>query len=314
MSAAGSGAPADCVVTLRRDPFRSGTARFNDLLHRRLEVPLLTLEEPWEQRYATPLLSFKPGELPGEDQAALAARVSSLPQRVRPSFFLHGWEGLGIEKVIVRAAAVNWCGNAEIRAAVEACGAEARDAWAPGLLTDARPFRPTALRVFTYGMARDIRPDLFERLRELLDATGRTYAVYSSHANHENATLEDAHELHDRLKQVFPGELYFLGSLSDRALYDQLAASDLFAAFFPRGVRANNTAVASAMEHGAVVVTNLDEHSPPALRHMENVIDVARCEALPLEPLALARISAEAMATARERDWDALVATLRGVS
>jgi hypothetical protein len=83
-----------------------------------------------------------------------------------------------------------------------------------------------------------------------------------------------------------------------------------FAAFFPRGVRANNTSVAAAMELGAVVITNLDRYSPSDLVHMKNVIDLQQCEALPTDPLELERLRGVAAATVRRRDWDALVARL----
>ena len=59
----------------------------------------------------------------------------------------------------------------------------------------------------------------------------------------------------------------------------------MLAAFFPSGVRANNGTVAAAMEHGAVVITNLDEFSPPEFVHMHNVVDINRCEELPLESM-----------------------------
>ena len=69
------------------------------------------------------------------------------------------------------------------------------------------------------------------------------------------------------MHESFPS-LYFLGNLSDVAVYNQLRESTFFAAFFDRGVRANNTSVAAAMETGAVVITNLDELSPPEYVHM----------------------------------------------
>ena len=66
------------------------------------------------------------------------------------------------------------------------------------------------------------------------------------------------------------------------------------------------------MDHGAVVITNLDEHSPHGLAHMANVIDINRCEELPSDPLVLKRLSLRAMETGRERGWDRLVARLNG--
>jgi hypothetical protein len=111
------------------------------------------------------------------------------------------------------------------------------------------------------------------------------------------------------MHELFPS-LYFLGNLSDVAVYNRLRESTFFAAFFDRGVRANNTSVAAAMEIGAVVITNLDDLSPPEYVHGENVIDIGRCDRLPTEPAVLDAIRARAVETAAARGWDALVAQL----
>jgi hypothetical protein len=113
------------------------------------------------------------------------------------------------------------------------------------------------------------------------------------------------------MHDIFPAELYFLGNLSDVAVFNHLRSATFFAAFFERGVRANNTSVASAMERGAVVITNLDNHSPPEYAHMENLIDIELCEKLPSDPLVLKRLSLRAMETGRIRGWDALTAELQ---
>jgi len=55
------------------------------------------------------------------------------------------------------------------------------------------------------------------------------------------------------------------------------------------------------------VITNLDEHSPPVLCHLDNVIDLNRADRLPDDPLVLGRLSVRAIETARARGWDALV-------
>ena len=109
------------------------------------------------------------------------------------------------------------------------------------------------------------------------------------------------------MREIFPRRLYFMGHLSDVAVYNQLLDTTFFAAFFRDGARANNTSLASAMEHGAVVITNLDEHSPPELRHMDNVIDIERCDELPDGP-------ADAQAHQRARDGDGARALLGGSS
>jgi hypothetical protein len=65
------------------------------------------------------------------------------------------------------------------------------------------------------------------------------------------------------------------------------------------------------MEQGCSVITNLDEHSPAGLVHMQNVIDINTCTRLPgLEEAQ--RIGRAARDVAQTRyGWDQLVAQLR---
>jgi len=176
---------------------------------------------------------------------------------------------------------------------------------------DERPFPSPEVTVFSFGMAHKIRTDLFERLRDLLEASGRSYAVYLSAANHETTKMSDAHLIFDELHEIFPSTLWFLGNLSDVGVYNYLRSSTFFATFFLGGVRANNGSVAAAMEKGAVVITNLDEHSPPEFVHLDNLIDIGQTTELPLDPVRLEQISRRAQETARERGWTQLVDRLR---
>src|SRR5262245_20963219 len=66
--------PVEAVVTHHRSGFRSGVARFNELLAERLGVPLYGLDDDgpgWNRS----LLSFKVGELDIAARAALAERL-----------------------------------------------------------------------------------------------------------------------------------------------------------------------------------------------------------------------------------------------
>jgi hypothetical protein len=290
------------VVTHHRHGFRSGVARFNELLAARLGVPLLGLDDAWPDGA---LLSFKVGEMDIAERETVAGKLGAWHGDV----YLHDWQGLPTEEEIVRRARRVHSGNLEIQAAVAPLNSASAVVWTPGLLTDRRDYERADLTVFSFGMAHKVQTDRFRRLRELLDASGRTYAVYVSAANHETSSLEDAEIVFREMHEVFP-RLYFLGNLSDVAVYNELRGATYFAAFFPRGVRANNTTVAAAMETGAVVVTNLDELSPPEYVHMENVIDIAQCDELPTDPAVLTQLQTRALATARSRGWDELVEQL----
>jgi hypothetical protein len=225
--------------------------------------------------------------------------------------FLHLYDGDELEAALVAGADHVHAGNHEVFAQIEGLARSADTLWSPGLILDEREFAPTDVSVFSFGMAHKIRTDLFERLRELLDASGRSYAVYLSAANHETTRMSDAHLIFDELHEIFPSTLFFLGNLSDVAVFNYLRSSTFFASFFLGGVRANNGSIAAAMEKGAVVLTNLDEHSPPEFVHMDNLIDIGQTRELPLEPDALEMISRRAVETAHKRGWTQLVERLR---
>jgi len=301
--------PLDAVVTHHLDGFRSGVARFNEILATQLDLPLVGLGELQGAAITCPLLSFKVRELPMQERGQIELLVDDA--RWPWEIFLHDFGDLPLERRLVSGAQRVHCGNHEIEHEVAALNPEHATLWTPGLLLDDRQFRPAELSVFSFGMAHKIQTQIFKRLRAILDQSGQSYAVYVSAANHETASIGDAEAVFAEMHEIFPAELYFLGNLSDVAVANHLSAATYFAAFFSGGVRANNTTVASAMERGAVVVTNLDVHSPPEFVHMDNVIDIERCEELPLDPLVLRRISVRAMETARARGWQSLVKLLR---
>lgn len=304
-------AALDSVVGHHVNPFRSGVARFNELLAEALGVRLVALAAEDLDGVAMPLLSFKVGEL--EEDAE--RRVSDLLDRLGDGgwqLFLHDLADHPLQRRLVAGANKVWCGNDEITVSLGADRPDAVTLWAPGLVLDDRRFEPAAISVFSFGMAHKMRIDKFERLKTLLEASGRSYAVYISNANHETSTIEDAQLVYEEMHRVFPRGLYFMGNMSDVAVFNHLQDTTFLAAFFRDGARANNTSIQSAMEHGAVVITNLDEHSPANLVHLENVIDINVCEELPLDQLTLRRMSVAAMETAADRTWDKLAATMRG--
>jgi hypothetical protein len=184
----------------------------------------------------------------------------------------------------------------------------------PGTLLNSQRFQRTELSVFTFGMAHKIRVPMYRRLRELLDATGKSYSVYVSTALHENTSFDDSFVVRfEELQALFGTHVYFMGFLSDTAVFNQLVESTFLAAFFEKGLRANNTTVNAAMECGCAVITNLDQFSPRGLQHMKNVIDINRCDRLP--DMSQAEVIGRAAREIAHADygWDQLVAQLRPV-
>ncbi|MBA2763969.1 MAG: hypothetical protein H0U42_04695 [Thermoleophilaceae bacterium] len=300
--------PIDAVVTHHADGFRSGVARFNEILAERLGAPLLRFDDPAAESAQAPLLSFKITEMDASERERLAELIAALESRAR--LLLHAWGDSPFERDVLAGCARVWGANDELRHQLRPHAPGAESLWAPGLLLDQRTFEPAELSVFSFGMAHKIRAERFLRLRELLEESGRSYVIYISSANHETTTMQEAQSVFEEMRELIDSGLYFMGNLSDVAVYNQLRETTYFAAFFADGVRANNTSVNAAMEQGCSVITNLDEHSPPELVHMQNVIDINRCETLPTDPDELARIGAAAAQTARDQGWDRLIEAL----
>lgn len=293
----------DAVAGNQFDRFRSGVARFNRILAEHLGVPVVGVADPRLADMRHPLLSVKFGELrEGEGEVLM----EHLQGRADASYrmFLHDVTGLPIETELLRRASVVYAGNEEVAQSVTPLTERVETLWSPATILETRRFEPSEISVFSFGMAHKMRADIFGRLHALLEETGRSYSLYVSNANHESVTLEDAQLVYDEMHDIFPQGLYFLGNLSDLAVSNFITGATYFAAFFPRGARANNSTIVAAMERGAVVITNLDEQSPPYLRHMETVVDINRCSELPADGEVLERVGAAAREAAGELSWE----------
>ena len=143
---------------------------------------------------------------------------------------------------MVAEADVVYVGNAEIANRLRPLRADVVEAWCPGILFDAKPFEPAELSVFTFGMAHKVRGEYYRKLDQLLQQTGKSYCLYLSTALHEGISIETAFDAAlKNIRDGFSGPVYFLGFLSDAAVLHYLRTTTYFAAFFPTGVRANNT-------------------------------------------------------------------------
>jgi hypothetical protein len=302
----------DCIAGYHLNPWTCGIAKFNAILARHLAVPVIGIRTVELRRYDLPLLSLKMSEFSASDAADLD--IWSTSHRDRFELFLHAFDGTEIEKRLVAAAARVYCGNAELHRELYPARPDIQELFCPGTILNPQRFEHTELSVFTFGMAHKIRVPLYRRLRDLLDATGQSYSVYVSTALHENTSFDGSFVVRfEELQSLFNGQVYFMGYLSDTAVFNHLMDCTFLAAFFEKGLRANNTTVNAAMETGCAVVTNLDEHSPTGVAHLKNVIDINLCDRLP-DPEHMQRIGRAAREIAHERyGWDQLVAQLRPV-
>ena len=291
----------DAVLGYHLKPLTCGVAKFNLTLARRLSLPLLSVFDPAAARCARPLLSLKLSEFRPDDVEALRRLLGGAPWRDAFELFLHDWTATALERALLDGARTAYCANAEMTAAVRALRPDAVEAWCPSTVLEPRRFAPCDLSVFAFGMAHKVRTDHYGRLHALLQATGRPYCLYLSTALHEDTTLDGSFTAaFEELAAIFGPRVHFLGYLSDAAVHNYLLDTTFFAAFFDRGVRANNTTVGAAMQAGSVVVTNLDRYSPPAYVHGENLLDIARCDALPADPAVLRSLGEGARAVGPE--------------
>ena len=302
----------DCIAGYHLNPWTCGIAKFNTILSRHLAVPVVGIRAVELGDFATPLLSVKLNEFTDGDAADLD--LWSAAHNRRFELFLHAFDGTPVEQRLVAAATRVYCGNRELFEQLRGARPDIQELFCPGTILNPQRFMRTDVSVFTFGMAHKIRVPLYRRLRDLLEATGKSYSVYVSTALHENTSFDDSFIVRfEELQAIFNSQIYFMGYLSDTAVYNQLIDCTFLAAFFEKGLRANNTSVNAAMECGCAVITNLDEHSPAGLVHMKNVIDVNRCDRLP-DVDVTQRIGSAARDIAHaEYGWDQLVAQLRSV-
>jgi len=302
----------DCIAGYHLNPWTCGIAKFNTILARRLKLPVVRIGSEELTSYRRPLLSLKMSEFRAEDALALDTWI----ERHAGEFelFLHAFDNTALEKRMLAAAGRVACGNRELFAQLRPARPDIVESFCPGTLLNPQRFDDTELKVFTFGMAHKIRVPLYRRLRDLLDATGKSYSVFVSTALHENTSFDDSFVVRfEELQSIFNGQIYFMGYLSDTAVFNHLVDCNFLAAFFERGLRANNTTVNAAMEVGCAVITNLDEYSPDGLAHMKNIIDINRCERLPDAPEAETIGRAARDIAHADYGWDQLVAQLRPV-
>ena len=138
------------------------------------------------------------------------------------------------------------------------------------------------LNLLTFGMAHKIRTEPYRKLGKLLRSDDRTVQLEISTALHEGTSFnEDFFSVGAEIAEVFDGNVSFLGFLADDEVSRRMTEADALVAFFPQGVRENNTTVLSAMAHGCAVITNFDSYSPVWMKHGKSVFDIDQLSTFP---------------------------------
>lgn len=277
------------IVGYHSDPNRCGVARFNVELAKRLGVPFVGFDGEWG---GYPLISLKWSELTPPDRDEWRERIDFDTDLGREIAVF--WHDAGDE-------AVTNCAEQVFYATDLACP----PAPIPTYLT-----RP-AIRLFAFGMAHRMQREPYRKIKALIDAIGATFDLRVSMALHEGTDIQDALLRCEELESVVgAGNLKVLGCLSDFALAEELRDAHAVCAFFPQGVRANNTSVHTAMQAGAPVITNLDAESPREFQHGITVIDLPQMGMWPSYH-QLRAVARAGQAMSQERfSWDTFLAKL----
>ena len=275
----------DAVLSVHTNVMACGTAKFSKQLAERLGVPFAACSDRY--RFEHPLYSVRYGELQG-------AGISRL-----------GWEG---------TYDVLWHDRFDGQGPHNA---QAEHVWyadelgAPSTLL-AAPRRQGDIHVLTFGMAHKRQAAHLERLKALLEATGRTYTVGVSSAIHEGSPWADTWAESDAaMRAIFGDHLRQYGFLADDGLAGAIQDAQAVALFYDPAVRRNNTTLWAALEQSAIVITNLDADSPPELPGV--VYDIQQLTSWPDQAHEHRRMRwAGRQLTQGRYSWDHLVTQLHG--
>jgi len=271
----------DSVWTSDHHPSLCGTAKFSHQLAQRLGVPVN------DYTATHPLISVR------------ASEWDHYTQRFAPQhdLFLHDWwNNDGAIVPLVMKARHIYAANENIAKDISTIRPDVVTLWAPSTI-QGNPHRGT-INVLTFGMAHKIQPAEYEKLKELLDATGEDYTVSVSTAIHEGSPWDETALVADRLRSIFGSSLRVLGYLADDALAKELQEATAVAIFYDPALRANNTSFWAALELNGNVITNRDDQSPP--------VQAWNIDGLKSFPIVHFR------GLNKTYTWDRLVGTLQG--
>lgn len=302
------------IVSSHMNPNLSGVAKFNHMLATTLKIPCIGMDNIHNLRRGPVLLSIKLRDFNHLESEQIRGIISHLlNKKVIYDIFFHTFDGLEVEYELLEHCHQVFCGNDEINHALQGIDNRVISAWCPPLLNTKIVLHESRLNLFSFGMAHKIQIKYYKILQELLQNQG-DYSIWVSTAFHEKANFGDFNSISTLLMNVFGDKIQFLGFLSDEAVNYFLGKTQLFVAFFEKGVRANNTSVLAAMTKKCAVLTNCDEYSPSWMRHCENILNINQIHAEDLNIENLEKIGAKAQQDARNyASWNGLIKLLNKI-
>ncbi len=295
------------VVSYHTNPYTCGVARFNQALAKEMRIPLCSVSKFVPSSESISLLSIKFEEMSAGSAEDMWAQLEQVDAKF--DLFLHGVTQSEIENQYINRARRVIVATREYAEIVRAQRPDVLSYFAPGA-ADSSKKTNVDITLLTFGMAHKIRSDGYRKLGEILTADERSVQLEISTALHDGTSFsEDFFSVGSEISEVFNGNVSFLGFLADDEVSRRLRAADALVAFFPSGVRENNTTVLSAMAHGCAVITNLDSLSPSWMKHNDSVFDISQLNTFPTNA-DLARVGIAARAAVNPYSFESLVTLL----
>ena len=293
----------ECVGSFHTNPYTCGVARFNGALASALKSKVMPLSLAASLGPGKILLSIKLQEIDDAGKSHLETILSK--SGLAFDIFLHATEGSDLEIRLLQRAQRVFAASAEIGSEIKSRRPDVVSLFAPGAPVTAVS-KQTEINLLTFGMAHKISADGYRRLGKLLGAANRSFQLEVSSALHEGTSFDESFFLVGaEISQAFGGNIVFLGFLADQEVSRRLQESTALVAFFPKGVRENNTTVMSAMAHGCAVISNLDSASPSWMKHGHNIFDINQLENFP-EAIIIKQVGKNAQTAVAEFSFDRL--------
>ena len=269
----------DCVASFHTNPYTCGVARFNVSLASALDSKVLSLTAASSFESGKILLSIKLQEIDDAGKSHLEKILSN--SNLTFDIFLHASDGSDLENQLLKRAQKVFAASAEIGQEIRSRRSDVVNLFAPGAPISAVS-KQSEISLLTFGMAHKISATGYQKLAKILAASNKSFQLEVSSALHEGTSFDaNFFIVADEISQAFGGNVVFLGFLADQEVSRRLQEITALVAFFPNGVRENNTTVMSAMAHGCAVISNLDSLSPSWMNHGHNIFNINKLENFP---------------------------------
>ena len=291
------------MASFHTNPYTCGVARFNVSLASALNSKVSSLASASTYESGKILLSIKLQEIDDAGKVNLEKILSN--SSLTFDVFLHASEDSDLENRLLKRAQRVFAASAEIGEEIKSRRPDVVNLFAPGAPIS-NVSKQSEISLLTFGMAHKISATGYRKLAKILAASNKSFQLEVSSALHEGTSFdENFFSVADEISQSFGGNVIFLGFLADQEVSRRLQETTALVAFFPNGVRENNTTVMSAMAHGCAVITNLDLLSPKWMKHGHNVFDINKLENFP-DAAQIASVRKNAQLAVAEFGFDRL--------